>query len=212
MTAWIGCDGWASSQIGKASNLFPGSLVEHGKAILYFSRKYSLSFQNHVQSFFQRTIQTVTCMRQQSVSRSCARAGSVTQHRDKDISILLMIRTAILGMIGCIQIPTANKEIHVKISHFHSTSTQLIVDAGNIIIDTPASFGELKKKLIMCNKQNVGIILMIKPQPCSQDRCLILGFTEESPSLPTISLFAWATQDLFPNFLLFFPSPPNFSL
>lgn len=159
--------------------------------------------------FLQRTIQTVTRMRQQSVSRSRARAGSATQRWDKDISILLVIPTAILGMIGCIQIPTANKEIHGKISYFHSTSTQLAIDAGDITIDTPASFVELKKKPTMCNKQNVGIILMIKPQPCYQDRCLVLGFTEESPSLPIISLFSWAAQDLLPNFLLFSPSPPE---
>ena len=148
--------------------------------------------------FLQRTIQTVTRMRQQSVSRSRARAGSATQRWDKDISILLVIPTAILGMIGCIQIPTANKEIHGKISYFHSTSTQLAIDAGDITIDTPASFVELKKKPTMCNKQNVGIILM--------------GVTEESPSLPIISLFSWATQDLLPNFLLFSPSPPELSL
>lgn len=32
-----------------------------------------------------------------------------TPQQDKDVSILLMLPTAILGMIGCIEVLTANK-------------------------------------------------------------------------------------------------------
>lgn len=68
-----------------------------------------------------------------------------TPQQDKDVSILLALPTAILGMIGCIQVPTANNEIHGKRSHFHGTSTQLMTDAQNIITNIPANFVELKK-------------------------------------------------------------------
>lgn len=71
-----------------------------------------------------------------------------TLHQDKDVSILLTRPTAILGMIGYIQVPTANNEIHGKRSHCHGTSTQLMTDAENTITNIPANFVELKKTML----------------------------------------------------------------
>jgi len=71
-----------------------------------------------------------------------------TPQQDKDVSILLALPMAILEMIGCIQVPTVNNEIHRKRRHFHGTSTQLMTDAENIITNIPTNFVELKKTML----------------------------------------------------------------
>lgn len=149
-------------------------------------------------------------MRQQPVSRSCARAGSAMQpktlHQDKDVSILLTRPTAILGMIGYIQVPTANNEIHRKRSHCHGTSTQLMTDAENTITNIPANFVELKKTMLCATDRTQASSQWWNNIHQHQDRkTLTLGFTEESLALTEILRLSQTTKDLFPNLLLFSP-------
>lgn len=54
--------------------------------------------------------------------------------QDKDVSILLVLPMAILGMIACIQVPTTSNERHRKRSNFHGTSAQLMTETKTLLI------------------------------------------------------------------------------
>lgn len=54
--------------------------------------------------------------------------------QDKDVSILLVLPMAILGMIACIQVPATSNERHRKRIHFYGTSTQLMTETETLLI------------------------------------------------------------------------------